>query len=293
MENFAEFSGPMIPFQIINKNPNCDGYRGKLNSFKYGLKDSYKQNLQYQFNNIGKEAQYNTISPYSKLAKNASFIMEAFGDGTGEGVDVIVAAYNDASGVSSIQKLIETHLPHARLFVYEKSDADVSYTNIRMPNIGREQNTFIHHIITHYDDLAPLCLFTPSNVKAHHIERLHFMKRFFETHSTDEMDFRCITDNNGTLQQQDDFRLQEYDGRSLESAGMQLSAWSREHVGYFDAEQNSCFHGTFTATRRALQRTAKDKYEHLLRQLSTPEPEAGHYVERLASHIYAREERNS
>ena len=73
MEDFAEFSGPMIPFQIINKNPNCDGYRGKLNSFKYGLKDSYKQNLQYQFNNIGKEAQYNTISPYSKLAKNAEF----------------------------------------------------------------------------------------------------------------------------------------------------------------------------------------------------------------------------
>jgi len=54
----------MIPIQIINNKPSCDGYNGSLNSFRYGLTQEHKDDLNKKFSTIGNLAQVDTLSPY-------------------------------------------------------------------------------------------------------------------------------------------------------------------------------------------------------------------------------------
>ena len=55
------------PIQIINERPRYTkyGYNGNLNMWDYGLNPEYKQKLMYQYNNMAKLAQLDTVnSPY-------------------------------------------------------------------------------------------------------------------------------------------------------------------------------------------------------------------------------------
>jgi hypothetical protein len=54
-------------FGLINGKPGeaCNGFNGNLNSWEYGLKNEFKQNLIKQYENVGKLAQLDTVnSPY-------------------------------------------------------------------------------------------------------------------------------------------------------------------------------------------------------------------------------------
>lgn len=46
-----------------------------------------------------------------------------------------------------------------RVTVYEKPHD--------LPNVGREAHTYFHHIYTHYDDLAPVTVFTQDDITKH------------------------------------------------------------------------------------------------------------------------------
>jgi len=48
--------------------------------------------------------------------------------------------------------------------VYDKGDARAENP---LPNIGREAHTYLHHIVTHYDRLAPITVFLQGNPHAH------------------------------------------------------------------------------------------------------------------------------
>jgi len=74
---------------------------------------------------------------------------------------IVVAHYNeDLSWLTEVKDI-----PGTRIFVYSKAPADklpvlpalTASPNIhfqRLPNVGREAHTYLHHIITHYDSIA-------------------------------------------------------------------------------------------------------------------------------------------
>lgn len=78
---------------------------------------------------------------------------------TRKDIEIVIARYNKDISWSDMYKSIRT--------VYEKSHNDSisnSYSDsvvaITLPNVGRESHTYLHHIVTNYDDLADITIFT-------------------------------------------------------------------------------------------------------------------------------------
>ena len=97
-------------------------------------------------------------------------------------LDIIIAHYNeDLSWIEEARALCET----ARFFIYTKgihSSTSALYPFaivVPLPNVGRESHTYLHHIITHYDDLAEHVLFTQGN-PFDHKPREEFFEAFIK-----------------------------------------------------------------------------------------------------------------
>merc|ERR1719343_1494006 len=70
-------------------------------------------------------------------------------------VDVVVAHYNeDLAWVDRYRS------PDVRFKVYSKGGAAQQGVYELLPNVGRESQTYLHHIIKNYDRLAPWTVFT-------------------------------------------------------------------------------------------------------------------------------------
>lgn len=68
-------------------------------------------------------------------------------------IELVVAHYaEDLSWLRNIP-------PQIRATVYDKSSAHPHPGALRLPNVGREAHTYLHHIISRYDTLAPLTVF--------------------------------------------------------------------------------------------------------------------------------------
>jgi hypothetical protein len=71
-------------------------------------------------------------------------------------IDVVVARYNEDTTWMSA-------LFHPRIFVYNKGDGPEP----RLPNVGREAHTYLHHILENYDRLPDWTFFTQGDPNRH------------------------------------------------------------------------------------------------------------------------------
>ena len=80
-------------------------------------------------------------------------------------LDIVVAKYKE--DISWIDKWIPSEYEgrpvNLRRFIYSKYEYEYNPSYIRLPNIGNESHTYLHHIISHYDDLAEYILFSQGN----------------------------------------------------------------------------------------------------------------------------------
>lgn len=100
--------------------------------------------------------------------------------------DVVIASHNeDLSWVSTIPGI-------ERIFLYDKGTKPIEcpvpvYYYERLPNIGREADTYLYHIIKHYTDLGEYTVFLQGNPTDHlQGNEIRLM----------EADFRNIVDTN-------------------------------------------------------------------------------------------------
>jgi hypothetical protein len=90
-------------------------------------------------------------------------------------VDIVVAAYHEPLAWLAH---LRAHVPHARLFIYSKA-ANASFRlyaptdsiSTVLPNVGRCDHTYAHHIAEHYDDLADATLFLTASANSLPIKR--------------------------------------------------------------------------------------------------------------------------
>ena len=96
--------------------------------------------------------------------------------------DIVAAEFEAAANLAALVRV----LPDCRLFVYSKSqscdvirqDADLRGAALLcedLDNVGRESHTWIHHVLTHYTDLADRVYFVPLPLSD--AERMRSLKR--------------------------------------------------------------------------------------------------------------------
>jgi hypothetical protein len=194
-------------------------------------------------------------------------------------MEVVVSACKDKETVTEIKEMLRLH-PDVKLTVYEKCGA-VEYDNIPLPNAGREQHTWAHHFASNFDHLAPLTVCIPGNFEKHPGRR-DFLQQTLQKSSHE---FACI--HGGKLSDARNFTLSKYDGHNLQgSSPTGLEAWSHVHLNDFDPDVNACYFGVMSVRNEDVQRKSRSTFQNLEDVLNLPNPEAGHYMERLQEIAY-------
>jgi len=216
-------------------------------------------------------------------------------------LDVVVTTTDghDSDAVTLVAETIRAYGPGpsdtCRVFVYHKGSGEDAHTVERalrraLPsldrvrvipsaNVGREQHSCFRHIDEHYDDMADVVVFLPANTRRR--TRVDLVRSIRRDKNTQ------FIQRGSLLRNFAGFTQPSYMGRPLQRARPSgLMNWTRAHVGAWDASLPSSHEGVFKTSRDRIRQRDRDFYVAISRLLSTREPEAIHYTERLVALLF-------
>jgi hypothetical protein len=174
--------------------------------------------------------------------------------------------------------------------IYNKAGND-SY--IQLPNLGKCDHTYLYYILSHYDTLPDLICFLPASFHAIPKKRTLTHQLLYSTWMNQQA--MIVGDKlNHVCKQNYDFQLTEWNSSLDKNQGsikMELSEirpfgkWYESVFGDMTCQIISWF-GIFSVRREDILAHPKSFYEKLFQMLLTPNPEAGHYLERSWSSIF-------
>lgn len=219
-------------------------------------------------------------------------------------VEFVVAHYNeDLSWLSEVQ---------ASVSVYTKGTPATHITPLRhtiLPNIGREGHTYLHHIITYYNDLPEVVVFVQGRVDDHvNINALQMMDAAAALESNDVLTFppeeleRFDTWNGKHLDLYPaDFTWLEEILREpkkcIAEAPMRPEAYFKRFIGRGGLPLSIAWQpgAIFAVPRELIHRHPRSLYQDLLGAIfggtmATNDPEAGHFLEKFWLALWKPEE---
>ena len=207
--------------------------------------------------------------------------------------DVVVAHYKE-----DLEWLHELYnaCPAARIFVYTKAPLshvpDInalppSVKLIRLPNVGRESHTYLHHIIEHYDesDFAEFIFFTQGHPFDHRNRTLIVSKYLLSNQDFYPPPFRNFLNPKWKINARN---MQECGG-TVRNSGGTIKDWWTQMFNYRFPNQGvlTVWNGIFTVRKNRILARNKCFYTHLIESLSNHEdPEEGHFFERTWGNIF-------
>jgi hypothetical protein len=164
---------------------------------------------------------------------------------------------------------------------------------IPLPNVGKCDHTYLHHIVENYDQLADVTLFLPASCYFIEDRKDRLMRTIQHTVDHKISAFIAV---DATMPIQDhpglkDFVLDTWetsyaankDEKSYEllpATTRPFGAWMKKH---FPENTNtySVYNGIFSASKQDIQHTPLEKYKEICGEIDHHKnPEAGHYIER-------------
>lgn len=183
------------------------------------------------------------------------------------------------------------------VLVYDKNNDDLASTPppararvVKLPNVGREGHTYLHHIIKNWDQLADVTVFVPASsaTSSYKQKKVHWVvERALTTRNSAFPDQA----SSSLVEELGDFTTEEYKSSDERNAALNpesslapsrhrpLRVWLEAH-GLPDVD-GVTYHGIFAVSRAHIHRQPREFYEHLIRDLQDhSSPEAGHFLER-------------
>ena len=162
----------------------------------------------------------------------------------------------------------------------------------KLANVGREGHTYLHHIITNYNRLADVTVFVQGSLKEH-TDNHHCYRNiadYVNRTLSEDLVYRSgqIRIFWGQIQHVGKWLESLKDGRMRPSkytfGEFYEHVFLSPHPLYIIISLNGCF----AVTRERIQRHPKELYQRMISYLSDhPNPEEGHYVERLWVHLFS------
>ncbi len=153
----------------------------------------------------------------------------------------------------------------------------------RLPNVGREGHTYLHHIITNYDRLSDITVFTQGSISGHQACYTNISKYISQAQ---ENQFSCKLMGNfsgwGRIKHFGTWK-RDFDTGKMRHANQTMGEFWQSIFGFPHPKSvEVCWCGCFSATRKQLQKHPIKLYKSMFTYLEDhPNPEEGHYVERL------------
>lgn len=201
-------------------------------------------------------------------------------------LELVVARYNEE--LNWLRKVPKT----IRVTVYDKSGDTVRYPNaLPLPNVGREAHTYLHHIVSRYDNLGDWTIFCQGKPFDHAYD-FHHRLRAMSADPDSIGEFGWI----GHIIDTDDDRGQRLfttwskndDGRGLDLAGF--------HRALFGTDGGSAVRpalypfvlgAQFIVHRDVIRQRPRSFYEHAL-TVSVTFPDAAHCYERTWNRVFGQ-----
>ncbi len=204
--------------------------------------------------------------------------------------EIVVARYNES--LEWLKKYPYNKLP---VVVYNKGPTDDYYKSpnmireIKLPNLGKCDHTYVQHIVDNYDKLKDVTVFLTGSVDTlpHKTRNSRLIIESLDRDLRSTMVVSYYPDIRKTLHS---FVLSHWDSsdKRNKTGGAKLypaevrpfGKWFEKKFG--DLVVNAvAYYGIFSASRDHIKNRGVDFYRELLRELSVSQnPEVGHYVER-------------
>lgn len=206
-------------------------------------------------------------------------------------VDIVVARYNEnldwLVNYSSICK------------IYNKGNDDIN-TNFksieRLPNVGRESHTYLHHIIKNYDNLAKITLFIQGNISDHvpkDTMPIEYCTNLITSATINGYSKNAYCHNVGMMSATYDLKLHDK-WPKLKDSGYCFGEWltrvrnlagKKYHIPFGSIQWYK--NGIFAIDSKIIKYHPKAFYEQLAKMIDDHvDPEAGHYFERAWYEIF-------
>jgi len=213
-------------------------------------------------------------------------------------VEIIVSRYNESLNWTLIEPFNQF-----KYTVYNKGDDELFEKThvtkiINLPNVGRNDQTYLHHIVTNYNNLSLITVFLPGSINLKYkMQRAKTMLSNIMKPGNDKGVFighKCAS----VFDKFKNFYLNEYVCSSkmnrLKNSESKLKLcalrpygnWYRTFFGKEDTHEYT-YWGIFAIHKNDIIQHDVNRYNILLSILSThSNPEAGHYIERSWGRIF-------
>lgn len=179
-------------------------------------------------------------------------------------------------------------------FVHDRVDNVIS-----LPNVGKDVHTYLYHVVTNYDALSDITVFTPASLDVwykrdkaatlfHTLESVNFATAVFlgECCSSVRDRFANYVQDVWVPSTAENRAAYTGDSRMWVSPLRPFSRWYEHHFGDQVAEWWS-YNNTFAIAKEDVLQYPKSRYERLLEGLSVAnDVEEAHYVERSWNAIF-------
>ena len=190
---------------------------------------------------------------------------------------LVVARYNeDVSWTREFDKKI----------IYNKGDIstipdDLKPFVVNLPNVGREAHTYIYHIITHYDTLDELTIFTQGYFADHFITDINVFKSLF-LHVTDYSKSFFNSSIFGGTRRHFNFTIDNWKGKIAKKTNENLGQWYERVFSEKFIESPYMYVGAiFSVNKKYIHNRSKDFYLKLLKEVDYHNaPVEAHFMER-------------
>lgn len=197
--------------------------------------------------------------------------------------EVVVARYNE--DLSWIAK----EFPTEKVTVYNKGLDDLVLPKncrvIKLPNIGRESNSYLHHVITNYDNLSDRILFLQGDPYGHQVHMPLNKYKIFSVTSCKNIVGICISDsleNQSKILSATDWSSSKWDDIVVKNESLVDYAnnyldksYDKEEIIYFQ------YGAQFAIDRDKILCRSIGDHRKINNTLAAKHPIEVHYIERL------------
>jgi hypothetical protein len=213
-------------------------------------------------------------------------------------VDIIVSRFNE-----NLDWINEYPFNRFKYIVYNKGDNDhfeksnvIKIINIQ--NIGKNDHTYLYHIITNYDTLSNILVFFPGSININYKKEkaVQILNKILQTNNTEAYFIgyyqKSIKDSFCDFQL-DKWKTSDNDNyKKNNESNLQLAKirpyglWYKYFFGNIEAHWSTWW-GIFSIDKRDIIQHPITRYQYLIQTVDKhSNPEAGHYIERSWGAIF-------
>jgi hypothetical protein len=194
--------------------------------------------------------------------------------------EIIVSHYNE-----SLKWLKEYQSKYLHIYSKGEIPRGVFANTHILPNIGRESHTYLTYIVNRYESLPNIVFFTKGNLAKYSQLKIPY---FLNLHLRD-FSSKNFTKNMFGCGLSSTYEIEHWNSR-IQKAGIRGDEWFNTFVNpnidLKTTEINIFWGAIFSVRKEAILKRSKEYYEQLLSQLTTDNPEIGHFIERSWYYIF-------